>query len=142
MYNDYTFAIIKPNAMRTGKAGPILAMINESGFQIAAMKMIRLTREQAESFYDIHRGKGFFNDLIDFMISSPVIVMILKHDDAVEKFRHLIGNTDPAKAEPGTIRHEFAVSIQQNSVHGSDSPENAAREANFFFSRVEVFGME
>jgi len=142
MYDDYTFAIIKPNAMRTGKAGPILAMINEAGFQIAALKMIRLTRDQAESFYDIHRGKTFFNDLVDFMTSSAVIVMILRHEEAVEKFRHLIGNTDPAKAEPGTIRHEFAVSIQQNTVHGSDSPENAAREANFFFSRVEVFGME
>lgn len=142
MYDDYTFAIIKPNAMRTGKAGPILAMINEAGFQIAALKMIRLTRDQAESFYDIHRGKPFYNDLVDFMTSSAVIVMILRHDDAVEKFRHLIGSTDPAKAEPGTIRHEFAVSIQQNAVHGSDSPENAAREANFFFSRVEVFGME
>jgi nucleoside-diphosphate kinase len=142
MYNDFTFAIIKPNAMRTGKAGPILAMINESGFQIAAMKMIRLTQEQAESFYDIHKERSFFHDLVEFMISSPVIVMILKHDDAVEKFRKLIGNTDPAKAEPGTIRHEFAVSIQQNAVHGSDSQENASREANFFFSRVEVFGME
>jgi len=142
MYNDYTFSIIKPNAMRTGKEGPILAMINEAGFQVAAMKMIRLTKEQAESFYDIHKGKPFFNDLVEFMTSSPVIVMILKHDDAVEKFRKLIGCTDPSKAEPGTIRHEFAVSVQQNAVHGSDSPENASREANFFFSRVEVFGME
>jgi nucleoside-diphosphate kinase len=142
MYNDFTFAIIKPNAMRAGKAGPILAMINEAGFQLAAMKMIRLTLEQAESFYDVHKERSFFPDLVDFMISSPVLVMILKHDDAVEKFRKLIGNTDPAKAEPGTIRHEFAISVQQNAVHGSDSQEHAAREANFFFSRVEVFGME
>jgi nucleoside-diphosphate kinase len=141
MYNDYTFSIIKPNSVRTGKTGPILAMINESGFQIAAMKMIRLTKDQAESFYDVHKGKPFYEGLVEFMTSGPVVVMILKHDNAVETFRQLIGSTDPAKAAEGTIRHEFAVNVQMNAVHGSDSPENAAREANFFFSRVEVFGM-
>jgi nucleoside-diphosphate kinase len=141
MYNDYTFSIIKPNSVRTGKTGPILAMINEAGFQIAAMKMIRLTKDQAESFYDVHKGKPFYEGLVEFMTSGPVVVMILKHDNAVESFRLLIGSTDPAKAAEGTIRHEFAVNVQMNAVHGSDSPENAAREANFFFSRVEVFGM-
>jgi len=141
MYNDYTFSIIKPNSVRTGKTGPILAMINEAGFQIAAMKMIRLTKDQAESFYDVHKGKPFYEGLVEFMTSGPVVVMILKHDNAVETFRLLIGSTDPAKAAEGTIRHEFAVNVQMNAVHGSDSPENAAREANFFFSRVEVFGM-
>ncbi len=141
MYNDYTFSIIKPNSVRTGKTGPILAMINEAGFQIAAMKMIRLTKDQAESFYDVHKGKRFYESLVEFMTSGPVVVMILKHDNAVETFRHLIGSTDPSKAEEGTIRHEFAINVQMNAIHGSDSPENAAREANFFFSRVEVFGM-
>lgn len=139
MNNDFTFSIIKPNAVRTGKTGPILAMINEGGFEIAAMRMVKLTLQQAESFYAVHKGKPFFEGLIEFMTSGPVVVMILRHENAVEQFRKLIGNTDPAKAEPGTIRKTFAVSVQMNAVHGSDSPENAAVEANFFFSGVERF---
>jgi nucleoside-diphosphate kinase len=139
MRSDITFSIIKPNAVRTGKAGPILGMINEGGFEITAMKMVRLTREQAESFYNIHSGKPFFDSLIEFMTSGPVVVMILKHDNAVEEFRKLIGATDPAKAEPGTIRKIFAVSLQMNAVHGSDSIENAHREADFFFKESERF---
>src|SRR5665811_734785 len=139
MKGDYTFSIIKPNAIRTGKSGPILAMINEAGFEIAAMKMVRMTIEQAESFYAVHKGKPFFEGLIEFMTSGPVVVMILKHENAVDKFRKLIGATDPAKAEPGTIRRTFAVSVQMNAVHGSDSVENAIIEANFFFSEIERF---
>lgn len=139
MYSDITFSIIKPNAVRTGKTGPILAMINEGGFEIAAMRMVKLTVPQAESFYAVHKGKPFFEGLIEFMTSGPVVVMILKHENAVEHFRKLIGATDPAKAEPGTIRKMFAVSVQMNAVHGSDSPENANAEANFFFSGVERF---
>ena len=139
MYGDYTFSIIKPNAVRTGKTGPILAMINENGFEIAAMRMVRLTAPQAESFYQVHKGKPFFESLIDFMTSGPVVVMILKHENAVEEFRKLIGATDPSKAEPGTIRKTFAVSVQMNAVHGSDSKDNATREANFFFSGIESF---
>jgi len=139
MYNDFTFAIIKPNAVRTGKTGPILAMINEGGFEITAMRMVRLTKPQAESFYNVHRGKPFFDGLIDFMTSGPVVVMILKHENAVAEFRKLIGATDPSKAEPGTIRRTFAVSVQMNAVHGSDSDENAQTEANFFFSGIERF---
>ena len=139
MYNDFTFSIIKPNAVRTGKTGPILAMINEGGFEIAAMRMVKMTIPQAESFYSIHKGKPFFEGLIEFMTSGPVVVMILRHEDAVDKFRKLIGATDPAKAEPGTIRRTFAVSVQMNAVHGSDSVENAIREANFFFSGIERF---
>lgn len=139
MYSDFTFSIIKPNAVRTGKTGPILAMINEGGFEIAAMRMVRMTIPQAESFYSIHRGKPFFEGLIEFMTSGPVVVMILRHENAVEKFRQLIGATDPKKAEPGTIRKTFAVSVQMNAVHGSDSPENALIEANFFFSGIERF---
>ena len=139
MYSDFTFSIIKPNAVRTGKTGPILAMINEGGFEIAAMRMVKMTLPQAESFYSIHKDKAFYEGLIEFMTSGPVVVMILKHENAVDKFRKLIGATDPAKAEPGTIRRTFAVSVQMNAVHGSDSDENANREANFFFSEIERF---
>ena len=139
MYNDFTFSIIKPDAVRTGKTGPILAMINEGGFEIAAMRMIKMTLTQAESFYSVHKGKPFFEGLVEFMTSGPVVVMILRHENAVDEFRKLIGATDPAKAEPGTIRKTFAVSVQMNAVHGSDSDENASREASFFFSGIERF---
>jgi nucleoside-diphosphate kinase len=139
MYSDFTFSIIKPNAVRTGKTGPILAMINEAGFEIAAMRMVRMTLPQAESFYSVHKGKPFFDGLIEFMISGPVVVMILRHENAVEQYRKLMGATDPAKAEPGTIRKTFAVNVQMNAVHGSDSVENALTEANFFFSGIERF---
>ena len=139
MYNDFTFSIIKPNAVRTGKTGPILAMINEAGFEIAAMRMVKMTLPQAESFYSVHRGKPFFEGLVEFMTSGPVVVMILKHENAVDEFRRLIGATDPSKAEPGTIRKTFAVSVQMNAVHGSDSAENALKEADFFFSGIERF---
>ena len=139
MYSDITFSIIKPNAVRTGKTGPILAMINEGGFEIAAMRMVKMTLPQAELFYSIHKGKPFFDSLIEFMTSGPVVVMILKHENAVDQFRKLIGATDPAKAEPGTIRRTFAVSVQMNAVHGSDSGENAIKEADFFFSGIERF---
>jgi nucleoside-diphosphate kinase len=139
MYSDFTFSIIKPNAVRTGKTGPILAMINEGGFEITAMRMVKLTTPQAELFYAVHKGKPFFEGLIEFMTSGPVVVMILRHENAVEQFRKLIGATDPAKAEPGTIRRTFAVSVQMNAVHGSDSAENAIVESNFFFSGIERF---
>jgi nucleoside-diphosphate kinase len=139
MNGNITLAIIKPNAVRTGKTGPILAMINEAGFEIIAMKMIRMTVHQAESFYEVHRGKSFFDSLIEFMTSGPVFVMILRHINAVEEFRKLIGATDPEKAEPGTIRKLYAVSVQMNAVHGSDSDENAQRESDFFFSTSERY---
>jgi nucleoside-diphosphate kinase len=139
MQGDITFSIIKPNAVRTGKSGPILAMINEGGFEIVAMRMVRMTLQQAEIFYEVHKGKPFFEGLIEFMTSGPVVVMILRHENAVSEFRKLIGATDPAKAEPGTIRKTFAVSVQMNAVHGSDSDENAIREANFFFSGTDRF---
>jgi nucleoside-diphosphate kinase len=139
MDNDFTFSIIKPNAVRTGKTGPILAMINEGGFEITAMRMVKLTLSQAESFYDVHKGKPFYQGLIEFMTSGPVVVMILRHENAVNEFRKLIGATDPNKAEPGTIRKTFAVSVQMNAIHGSDSDENAIREGNFFFSGIERF---
>ncbi len=139
MNGDFTFSIIKPNAFRTGKTGPILAMINEGGFEIVAMKLVKMTIDQAEEFYLIHKGKPFYEELVEFMASGPILVMILRHQDAVEEFRKLIGSTDPVKAEPGTIRKTFGVSVKMNAVHGSDSDENAKREAGFFFSEIERF---
>jgi nucleoside-diphosphate kinase len=139
MINDYTFSIIKPDAVKAGKTGPVLSMINEAGFEIAAMRMLQITRHQAEEFYAVHRERSFYRDLVEFMISGPVVVLVLRHEDAVEQFRTLIGSTDPAKADKGTVRAIFATNVQMNAVHGSDSPENAAREASFFFSSIEVF---
>ena len=139
MQSDFTFSIIKPNAVRTGKTGPILSMINEAGFEISAIKMVKMTLSQAETFYEVHRGRPFFEGLVEFMSSGPVVVMILRHENALDDFRKLIGATDPAKAEPGTIRKIFAVSVQMNAVHGSDSFENAAKEADYFFSGIERF---
>lgn len=139
MSTNYTFSIIKPNAVRTGKTGPVLAKINEAGFEIAALRMVQLTRTQAEAFYEVHRGKPFYDGLVEFMTSGPVVVMILKHENAVDEFRKIIGATDPSKAEPGTIRKLFGVSVQMNAVHGSDSYENAEKESNFFFSTIERF---
>lgn len=137
MEKDFTFAIIKPNAVKNQHIGPILAMINDAGFRIVAMKMLRMTRMQAEAFYDIHQEKSFFSDLVKFMSSGPVVVMILETENAVEEFRKLIGNTDPAMAEEGTIRKLFAASLQMNAIHGADSQENAKKEAGFFFSGFE-----
>lgn len=139
MSDDFTLAIIKPDAVRTGKAGPILSLINEKGFELKAIRMVRLTLDQAETFYEIHKGKAFYESLVEFMSSGPVIAMILEYPNAVEEFRKLMGATDPAKAEPGTIRKLFAVSVQMNAIHGSDSIENAHREADFFFSKIERF---
>lgn len=139
MPNDFTFAFIKPNAVRNKQTGPILAMINESDFRISAMKMIRLTKPQAQAFYAVHKGKPFYDDLVEFMTSGPVVAMILSKRNAVEEFRKLIGETDPSKAKEGTIRKIFATSLQKNAVHGSDSPDNAVKEAAFFFSEFERF---
>jgi len=139
MESDFTFSIIKPNAVRTGKTGPIMAMINEAGFTIAALRMVRMSRQKAEIFYEIHKERPFYESLVEFMSSGPVVVMILKHNNAVEEFRNLIGDTDPAKAKEGTIRKLFGVSLQMNAVHGSDSPENAQKEASFFFPPYDRF---
>ncbi len=139
MTDDFTFSIIKPNAVKNKNIGPILAMINEAGFRIAAMKMVRMTLQQAQSFYSVHSSRPFYNDLCEFMISGPIVTLILKQDNAVEEFRQLIGSTDPDKAEEGTIRKLFAASLEMNAVHGSDSPENAKIEAAFFFSGFERF---
>jgi len=139
MSNDITFSIIKPDALGSGNAGSIISRINKAGFRIAALKMLHMTRAQAESFYEVHRERPFYPELVEFMSSGPALVMVLRHADAVEEFRRLIGATDPARALPGTIRADFGTNVRINAVHGSDSPENALREASFFFSAIEIY---
>ncbi len=139
MSGKITFALIKPSAYRQNHVGSILTMICQAGFRIQAIRSTMLSVQDAEAFYAVHRSKPFFNDLVEFMSSGPIIAMILQKENAVEDFRRLIGHTDPARAEEGTIRKLFAVSVQANAVHGSDSDENAAAEADFFFSKKDRF---
>jgi nucleoside-diphosphate kinase len=139
MSGNITFTIIKPFAVSNGHIGPILNKIHEGGFTISAMRMLWLTRGEAERFYEVHKERPFYNDLVEFMISGNIVVAILKKENAVEDYRKLIGATDPAKAEEGTIRKEFAESMRANAVHGSDSDENANIEASFFFSGLQRF---
>jgi nucleoside-diphosphate kinase len=135
-----TFSIIKPDATARNLTGKINAKIEEAGLRIIAQKRIKMTREQAEGFYAVHKERPFFNDLVSFMISGPVVVQVLEGDDAIAKYREVMGATNPENAEPGTIRKEFAESIEANSVHGSDAPETAAEEIPFFFSDEEIVG--
>ena len=135
---EKTFAIIKPDACRRNIAGKILTKIEEKGFRIIAMKKIAMTRKQAEGFYAVHRGKPFFASLTDFMSSGPCIVMVLEKENAITAWRTLMGATNPANADPGTIRKEFAQSLEANSVHGSDAPETADYEIKYFFSALEL----
>jgi len=139
MSTDQTFTMIKPIAVKNNNIGPILKMINEAGFRIKAMKFTHLTKQQAMQFYDIHAGKYFFDDLTSFMSSGPIVAAILEKENAVEDFRKLIGATDPAKAEEGTIRKLYAESMSHNAVHGSDSDENAIIEGDFFFAKTERY---
>lgn len=136
-----TLTIIKPGAVRNEYIGPILAKINANGFHIAALKLIFLDRQHAENFYSIHRDKPFFESLVNFMTSGPVVVCILEKENCVAEYRKLMGATDPAKAEEGTIRRLFAENIERNAVHGSDSDENAEKECDFFFSKSERFSL-
>jgi nucleoside-diphosphate kinase len=133
-----TLAIIKPDAVEKNITGKILEKIESAGFSIAGMKKIRLTRTGAEGFYYVHRERPFFNDLCSFMSRGPVIVLVLEKENAILEWRGLMGATNPANAEPGTIRKEFASSIEENCVHGSDSPESAAYEIPYFFSLLEL----
>jgi nucleoside-diphosphate kinase len=139
MTGTKTFFFIKPGAVSHEYVGPILAMINADGFHIAALKLIILDRHHVEHFYAVHREKHFFESLVKFMISGPVVAGILEKENAVADFRKLMGATDPAKAEEGTIRKLFAENIERNAVHGSDSDENADLECDFFFSKSERF---
>jgi nucleoside-diphosphate kinase len=135
---EKTFAIIKPDACKRNLSGKILAKIEEKGFRVIAMKKIAMTEKQAEGFYAVHRGKPFFDSLTDFMSSGPCVVMVLEKENAIAAWRTLMGATNPANADPGTIRNEFAQSMEANSVHGSDAPETAEYEIKYFFSALEL----
>lgn len=135
---ERTFAIIKPDAVERGLSGKIIGKIEDAGFRIVGMKKIHLTKEKAGGFYHVHRERPFFNDLCTFMSRSPVIVMVLEKENAIADWRALMGATNPANAEPGTIRKEFAKNIEENSVHGSDAPETAAFEISYFFNAFEL----
>ena len=134
-----TFTMIKPDATEKGYTGAILKMINDAGFRIAAMKMIHLSEIKAGQFYEVHKERPFYGELVEFMSRGPVTAAILEKENAVEDFRKLIGATNPAQADEGTIRKLYASSIGENAVHGSDSDENAKIEGDFFFSRLEQF---
>jgi nucleoside-diphosphate kinase len=135
---EQTFAIIKPDAVAAGHAGQILSMIEKAGFRIRGMKMTRLSKQQAEGFYDIHRERPFFSGLVTFMTEGPVVLLALEREDAIKQWRELMGATNPEKAAEGTIRKKFAHNIERNAVHGSDAPETAAIEIPFFFSMAEL----
>lgn len=133
-----TLAIIKPDAVERRVAGRIIQRIEESGFQIRAIRRVHLGRKEAEGFYEVHRARPFFDSLTSFMSSGPAIVLVLEADEAIRKWRTLMGATDPAKADAGTIRKEFAESIERNATHGSDAPETAAYEIGYFFAGVDL----
>ncbi len=137
---ERTFSIIKPDATRRNLTGKIIAKFEDAGLRVVASKRIHMSKDQAESFYGVHKERPFFNDLVAFMISGPVVVQVLEGEDAIAKNREVMGATNPADAEDGTIRKEFAESIEANSVHGSDAPETAAEEIAFFFSDEEIVG--
>ncbi len=139
MNTNRTFTMIKPDATQNGHTGGILSMINDAGFRIVAMKMVHLSAEKAGAFYEVHKERPFYQELVDFMSRGPITAAILEKDNAVEEFRALIGATNPADAAEGTIRKKYATSIGENAVHGSDSNENAAIEGDFFFSKLEQY---
>jgi nucleoside-diphosphate kinase len=138
MATQRTLSIIKPDATRRNLTGAINNTIEKAGLKIIAQKRMHLTEDQAKKFYEVHKERPFYSDLVKFMISGPVVVQVLESDNAVTKYRDVMGATNPANAADGTIRKQFAESIEANSVHGSDSAENAAKEVSFFFSEIEI----
>jgi len=136
---ERTLAIIKPDGVRRSLIGEVISRIEKQGFRIIAMKMIKMSKKQAEGFYEVHRGKKFFEGLTEFMASGPSIVMVLEGERVIERYRDLMGATDPKDAQEGTIRKEFATDNQKNVVHGSDSPDSAREEITYFFSALEIF---
>ena len=138
--SELTFSIIKPDAVARNLTGEILAMIQGAGLKVKAMKMIQMSREQAEGFYAVHKERPFYGELVAFMTSGPVVVSVLEGEDAINKYRELMGATNPANAAEGTIRKKYALDIEKNSVHGSDGPDTAKTEVGFFFSQVEMVG--
>ena len=137
--SNRTFTMIKPDAVKAGNIGNILQMMNARGFRIVAMKYLKISKDQAEKFYEVHAARPFYGELTEFMSSGPIVAAILEKDNAVADFRMLIGATNPAQAEEGTIRKKYAVSIGENAVHGSDSDDNAKIEGDFFFNGLERF---
>ncbi|MCT4655284.1 MAG: nucleoside-diphosphate kinase [Cohaesibacter sp.] len=137
---ERTFSIIKPDATKRNLTGKIIAKFEDAGLRIVASKRIRMSQEQAEGFYAVHKERPFFGELVEFMMSEPVVVQVLEGENAIAKNREVMGATNPAEAAEGTIRKEFALSIGENSVHGSDAPETAAEEIKFFFSDAELVG--
>ena len=135
---ERTFAIIKPDAVKKGHAGRILSRIEETGFRVCALRMLHMSKREAEGFYYVHKERPFFGGLTDFMSSGPCIVMCLEAPGAIKQWRDLMGATDPAKADPGTLRKEFGASIDNNATHGSDAPETAAFELGYFFRGLEL----
>jgi nucleoside-diphosphate kinase len=133
-----TFSIIKPDAVAAGQAGEILAMIQQAGFRVLALRMTRLSEAQAQAFYDVHRERPFFGGLVKFMTEGPIVVMALEREDAIRKLREVMGATNPANAAEGTVRKRFATNIERNCIHGSDAPETAEVELRFFFSTSEL----
>ncbi len=140
MVIERTFSILKPDATRRNLTGAINTLIEKAGLRIVAQKRVRMTRDQAETFYAAHKNQPFFKDLIESMTAGPVVVQVLEAEDAIKKYRDILGATDPAKAAPGTIRKEFALSMRENSAHGSDSPQTAAAEIAQWFSGNEIVG--
>ena len=136
--SEKTLSIIKPDGLRQGDAGKILACIEEAGFKILGLRMLHMTKRHAEGFYAVHKARPFFASLTEFMSSGPCVVMVLEKDNAIEDLRKLMGATDPAKADKGTIRKDFASSIEANVIHGSDSPETAAAEIPYFFTSLQI----
>lgn len=139
---ERTLAILKPDSVAAGKAGAMIAKLQEEGFVVRGIKMLRLTEAQAQAFYEVHKARPFYGSLVQFMTSGPVIPLALERENAVAQLREVMGATDVAKAAPGTIRNLFGTSIEQNAIHGSDSPENAAIELSFFFSRAELLAAQ
>ena len=135
---ERTLSIVKPDGVRKGLTGEVIRRFEAAGLRVAALKRVVLRKQDAEAFYSVHREKGFFQSLTDFMSSGPVVAMVLEGEDAILRTRKIMGATNPEEADPGTIRAEFAEEIEQNIVHGSDSPENAAIEAAFFFNQLEI----
>ena len=139
---DITLTILKPDSVRAGNAGNIIALLEEKGFRIRAMRQMRLTDAQARGFYEIHKDRSFYEDLVEFMTSGPVVPIALERENAVPYLREVMGDTDSTQAPEGTVRKLYGTDIQENAIHGSDSDENAAIETAFFFSRSELFGVE
>jgi len=137
---ERTFSIIKPDATRRNITGKIIALIEQNGLRVVASKRIKMTRQQAEGFYAVHKDRPFYGELVEQMIAAPVVVQVLEGENAIIKYREVMGATNPEKAAPGTIRKEYALNMGENSVHGSDAPETAAQEIKFFFTDAEIVG--